>query len=40
MACNRLRFGFMLSLPSVILTRDDDHLVRTRDPGPSVMCTT
>jgi hypothetical protein len=30
MACNRLRLGFMLSLPSVVLSRDDADLVRRR----------
>ena len=30
MACNRLRVGFMLSLPSVVLSRDDADLVRTK----------
>jgi hypothetical protein len=29
MACNRMRLGFMLSLPSV-LSRDDADLVRTK----------
>ena len=30
MACNCLRLGFMLSLPSVVLSRDDADLVRRR----------
>jgi hypothetical protein len=30
MACNRLRVGFMLSLPPVVLSRDDADLVRRR----------
>jgi hypothetical protein len=30
MACNRLRVGFMLSLPPVVLSRDDANLVRRR----------
>jgi hypothetical protein len=35
MACNRLRNGFMLSLPSVVLSRDDDDLLRTKVDGRS-----
>jgi hypothetical protein len=30
MACNRLRLGLMLSLPSVVLSRDDTDLVHTK----------
>jgi hypothetical protein len=30
MACNRLRVGFMLSLPSVVLSRDYTDLVHTK----------
>ena len=30
MACNRLRLGLMLSLPSVALSRDDTDLVHTK----------
>jgi hypothetical protein len=30
MACNRLRLGFMLGLPSVVLSRDDADLIRRR----------
>src|SRR5215211_7257095 len=30
MACNRLRVVFMLSLPPVVLSRDDANLVRRR----------
>src|SRR5215207_2372597 len=30
MACNRLRLGFMLSLPPAVLSRDDADLVRRR----------
>ena len=30
MACNRLRLGFMFSLSSIVLSRDDAELVRTK----------
>ena len=30
MACNRLRLGFMFSLSSVVLSRDDAELVGTK----------